>query len=92
MGISPERAFADGTVNDSLVYRDNWTAPSQATPAKYDNSEEVGLLRDLLDAMRANTGTARVGHLETGRKLDETNAKLEKSPLAPYEPKRRKVA
>jgi len=88
--MPPERAFADGTAHDSLVYRDNWTAPSTA-PAQYDNSEEVALLRDLLDAMRANTGTARVGHLETGRKLDETNAKLEKAPL-PYEPKRRKVA
>ncbi len=90
MGIPQGRAFADGTTgHDSLVYRDNWTAPS-ATSAQYDNSEEVGLLRDLLDAMRANTGTARVGHLETGRKLDETNAKLEKAPL-PYEPTRRKV-
>lgn len=65
--------------------------PHGQAPASGGNMREVeDLLRDLLAAMRANTGTARQGHYETGKKLDEQTSELRQKPL--YEPTRRKVA
>ncbi len=102
-GVLASRSFASGGVtrpgwNQVGEQGPEWLyLPTPATVLPHgqmpsggrDSGETAALLRELLAEMRANTGTARQGHLETGRKLDQQTTKMDNKPL--YEPTRRQV-
>jgi hypothetical protein len=76
-----------------MVYQGNGVAGAQGQQNRettVDLSDVEELLNKQLAEMKANTEISRVGHLETGRKVDKQTDEMKKPAL--YEPKRRKVA